>query len=62
MPADSLWKKALSFFQPRELSNPNLAGPFAAVTEPSTLMVVYALIYITLLLLFALWSFSRRDL
>jgi ABC-type transport system involved in multi-copper enzyme maturation permease subunit len=63
MPADSLWKKAVAYFQAgRSVSNPFELGPFAAVTEPSVLMVGYAVFYLIVLLLFALWSFSRRDL
>ncbi len=62
MPADSLWKKATAYFQPSDVSNPFELGPFAAITEPSTLMVVYAVVYLLALLAFALWSFSRRDL
>lgn len=62
MPSDSLWKKAVSNFQPGEVSNPFELGPFAAITEPSTLMVVYSVVYLLVLLAFALWSFSRRDL
>jgi ABC-type transport system involved in multi-copper enzyme maturation permease subunit len=62
MPADSLWKKAVAYFQPSDISNPFELGPFAAITEPSALMVAYAVIYLVALLLFALWSFTRRDL
>ncbi len=62
MPADALWKKALAFFQPPEFSGSINAGPFAVTAEPSNLMIVYAIGYMAILLGFALWSFSRRDL
>ena len=62
MPADSLWKKATAYFQPSDVTNPFELGPFAAITEPSTLMVIYAVLYLLVLLAFALWSFSRREL
>ncbi len=62
MPADSLWKKAVAYFQPSGTTNPFELGPFGAITEPSTLMVVYAVLYLVALLALALWSFSRRDL
>ena len=62
MPADSLWKKASAYFQPSDMSNPFELGPFAAITEPSAVMVVYAVVYLVALLAFALWSFSRRNL
>ncbi len=62
MPADALWKKAVAYFQANSPTTPFELGPFATITEPSTLMVVYAVIYLVILLIFALWSFSRRDL
>lgn len=62
MPADSLWKKATAYFQQGRSQNPFELGPFTAITEPSSLMVVYAGIYLVALLGLALWSFSRRDL
>ncbi len=63
MPADSLWKKASAYFQSGAASNnPFELGPFAAITEPSSFMVGYAIAYLTALLLFALLSFTRRDL
>lgn len=62
MPADSLWKKALAYFQPSEFNNSINAGPFAVTAEPSDLMIVYAIGYMIVLLGLALWSFSRRDL
>jgi len=63
MPADALWKKAVSYFQAGNATgNPFELGPFAAITEPSSLMVGYAVVYLVVLLVFALWSFSRRDL
>ena len=62
MPADSLWKKATAYFLPGDVTNPFELGPFAAITEPSTLMVIYAVLYLLVLLAFALWSFSRREL
>lgn len=62
MPADSLWKKAVAYFQPGDMTNPFELGPFTAITEPSSLMVAYAVLYLLVLLAFALWSFSRRDL
>lgn len=62
MPADALWKKALSFFQGQALASPMMAGPFAATTEPSNLMIAYAVVYLVVLVLFSLWSFSKRDL
>jgi ABC-type transport system involved in multi-copper enzyme maturation permease subunit len=62
MPADILWKKALSLFQPTFTSSPMAGGPFAVTSQPSDLMIVYAVLYTLGLLAFALWSFTRRDL
>ena len=62
MPGDILWKKALVMFQPRFASTPYLAGPFAVSSQPSDLMILYALFYTFGLLALAMWSFTRRDL
>lgn len=62
MPGEILWKKALTLFQPRFTNNPFMAGPFAVASQPSDLMIVYALFYMLALLVLALAAFSRRDL
>ncbi len=62
MPIEALWRKAALIFEPRLLGNPNFAGPFAVATEPSSLMIGYALVYLASLLGYAVWQFSRRDL
>jgi Cu-processing system permease protein len=62
MPADVVWKKALSLFLPEFTSSPMSGGPFAVTSQPNNLMIVYAAAYALVLLLLALWSFSRRDL
>ncbi len=62
MPTEILWKKALSLFQPKIISSLNIAGPLAVASQPSDLMIQYAVGYTAVLLLLALYSFSRRDL
>jgi hypothetical protein len=62
MPTEVMWKKALTIFQPAMSNIEFLAGPFTVVSQPSNLMVIYAVVYTVILLLFALWSFTRRDL
>lgn len=62
MPADILWKKALTLFQPSFTGVPVMAGPFAVTSQPSDLMIVYAIAFMLALIVFAVWSFSRRDL
>lgn len=62
VPSEALWRKASLLFQPNILGNPTLAGPITVFSEPSDAMIYYGFIYIIGLLLFSLWSFSRRDL
>jgi ABC-type transport system involved in multi-copper enzyme maturation permease subunit len=62
MPTQVLWNRALSLFQPQFTTNANMAGPFTVVSQPSDLMIGYAVFYAVGLLLLALLSFSRRDL
>jgi len=62
MPSEILWKKALTLFQPSMASMPFSAGPFAVASQPSDLMVTYGVLYMVGFVLFAMWSFSRRDL
>lgn len=62
MPADILWKKALTLFQPGFQNTPYLAGPFAVTSQPSNLMIIYAIFFLLALVALAIWSFSRRDL
>lgn len=62
MPSEAVWKKALTFFLPETVGTLNQAGPFAVVSQPSPLMIWYAVAYALALLGLALWSFSRRDL
>lgn len=63
MPADVLWKKAVTLFQPSTANSPfQMAGPFAVASQPSDLMIVYSVGFVLVMLGLALWSFSRRDL
>ncbi len=62
MPTEILWKKAITLFQPQFASSAFLAGPFAVTSQPSNLMIAYAVGYMAILLLLALYSFSTRDL
>jgi Cu-processing system permease protein len=62
MPSEILWKKAQTLFQPQLTSNPYTAGPFAVTSQPSDLMVTYGILYMLFFLVFAMWSFSTRDL
>lgn len=62
MPTEILWKQALALLQPRVTSSPFAAGPFVVLSQPSDLMIWYAVVYTAVLLLLSLLSFSRRDL
>jgi ABC-type transport system involved in multi-copper enzyme maturation permease subunit len=62
MPSEILWKKASAVFEPRLVTGFEFAGPFSVSSQPSTEMIIYAILYAVVLLLLALWSFSRRDL
>lgn len=62
MPTQALWYRALTLFQPNFTASDNMAGPFAVISQPSDLMVGYAVFYTVGLLLLALFNFNRRDL
>lgn len=62
MPTEILWKHALLLLQPRVASSPFAAGPFVVLSQPSDLMIWYAVGYTAVLLLLSLLSFSQRDL
>lgn len=63
MPTEILWKQALALFQPQLASSPfEVMGPFAVASQPSDVMLGYAVGYTAVLLLLALLSFTRRDL
>jgi Cu-processing system permease protein len=62
MPTEILWKKALALFQPSFTATPIMAGPFSVTSQPSDLMLWYALFFMLALLGLALFSFSNRDL
>lgn len=61
MPSEAMWRRA-SFIMQSELAREMDVGPFVAFSAPNQAMVFYALIYIVVLLLLALWSFQHRDL
>lgn len=62
MPTEILWKKASALFEPGLVSGFEFAGPFSVSSQPSDLMIAYAVVYIVILMLSALWLFSTRDL
>jgi len=61
IPTEALWRRAAF-----EMQSP-LAGslgmrPFSAISVPSTLMVLYALLYLFVILVIAVNTFQRRDI
>ena len=62
MPTEILWKKASALFEPGLVSGFEFAGPFSVSSQPSDLMIAYAVFYIVLIMILALWLFATRDL
>ena len=62
MPSEALWKRAAFEMQSpltRELGS---VTPFSATSVPNERMILYAVVYIAVMLALALRQFSRRDL
>lgn len=62
MPTEILWKKASSFFEPQLVTGFEFAGPFSVTSQPSDLMISYAVVYIIALMGLGTYLFSSRDL
>ena len=61
LPSEALWRRAAYLMQPaliRDLPT----NPFSTASVPSPAMVIYAGVYVLVLLAAALWCFGRRDL
>jgi len=61
LPSEALWRRASYLMQPAIIRNLPV-NPFGTASVPSPAMVVYAGLYIVVLLGAALWVFARRDL
>jgi ABC-type transport system involved in multi-copper enzyme maturation permease subunit len=61
IPSESLWRRA-AFEMQTPLAGVLGMSPFAAISVPSLLMVVYALLYLAVCLILAIRIFQRRDL
>ena len=61
LPAETLWNKA-AYLMTSPLSSLIGQTPFTSVSQPSTLMMVYAGVYLVVVLGIAVWQFQRRDL
>jgi ABC-type transport system involved in multi-copper enzyme maturation permease subunit len=62
MPVDVLWRHVTLLLIPTQLLDQGFAGPFTVVSRPSDAMLVYAVFYVLILLVGAIWSFTHRDL
>lgn len=62
MPVDVLWRHVTLLLIPTQLLDQGFAGPFTVVSRPSDAMLVYAVFYVLVLLVGAMWSLTRRDL
>ncbi len=61
LPSEALWRRGAYLMQPA-LIRGLPTNPFGTASVPSPAMVIYAAIYVVILLGVALWIFSRRDL
>jgi ABC-type transport system involved in multi-copper enzyme maturation permease subunit len=66
LPSEVLWRRASHIMAPNISTGMNLEGPppflFTFGREPAPNVVYYALVYVGVILLLAVWSFRRRDL
>ncbi len=61
IPTEALWRRAIYMMQ-SPLSSALGMTPFSTLSVPSTLMVVYAFIYLLAMLWLAISTFQRRDM
>lgn len=61
-PADSMWRLAAYYLQPDIVRSLGNAGPFAAGSVPSAMMVWWTLGFTAAALAFAVYSFRNRQL
>lgn len=62
MPTEILWRKATAVLEPQLAGGFQFAGPFSVGSQPSDLMILYAILYVLALMAVAVWLFSNRDL
>jgi ABC-type transport system involved in multi-copper enzyme maturation permease subunit len=61
MPSDAIWSKAGTMMSTR-LMNMGGVNPFTSGSEPSSLMIIYSVLYLTLMVGIAIRQFGKRDL
>jgi len=62
MPSEALWKRAAFEMQSPLVRDLGGMTPFSATSVPNERMILYAVLYIAVMLALALRQFSRRDL
>ncbi len=62
MPSEALWKRAAFEMQSPLTRDLGSMTPFSSTSVPNVIMILYAAIYVAVMLALALRQFSRRDL
>lgn len=62
LPSDALWRMAAQRLNVQELAVLAGGGPFVGSSQPSAIMLVWALVYITFAVLLGTRVFARKDL
>ncbi len=62
VPSEALWRRAAFEMTPAFAQTTFFISPFAALSVPSPLMIVYAIVYLAGALGFAMHRFAQRDL
>lgn len=62
MPTEILWRKATSILEPQLVTGLEFTSPFSIGSQPSDLMILYAILYVVALVGLSIWLFSGRDL
>jgi Cu-processing system permease protein len=62
MPTEILWRKATAIFEPGLVTGLGFNNPFSIGSQPSDLMMLYAVFYVVALVAVSIWLFAGRDL
>jgi ABC-type transport system involved in multi-copper enzyme maturation permease subunit len=62
MPSEALWKRAAFEMQAPLVRDLGGMTPFSATSVPNERMILYAIVYVAVMMALALRQFSRRDL
>ncbi len=62
MPTEILWRKATAVIEPELATGLQFGNPFSIGSQPSDLMILYAVFYVVGLVLLSIWLFAGRDL